>query len=102
MLGRELLMALAQREGLRRLDETASAFGVFLDIHQSLPRARFLAPGLTDLELASAGQDVRRNLPPEKGASLDFGQCFQGRGRTVNKVRMAGQPAKIRAIHRYP
>jgi len=50
MLGRELLMALAQREGLRRLDKTARALGILLDIHQSLPRARILAPGLTDLE----------------------------------------------------
>jgi hypothetical protein len=50
MLGRELLMALAQREGLRRLDKTARTLGVFFNIHQSLPRARFLAPGLTDLE----------------------------------------------------
>jgi hypothetical protein len=50
MLGRELLMALAQCEGLRRLDKTASAVGVFLDIHQSLPRARIVAPGIADLE----------------------------------------------------
>jgi hypothetical protein len=50
MLGRELLMALAQREGLRRLDETAGTLGVLLDIHQSLPRARSLAPVITDLE----------------------------------------------------
>jgi hypothetical protein len=32
-----LLMALAQREGLRRLNETAGAVGVLLDIHPSLP-----------------------------------------------------------------
>ena len=34
MLGRELLMALAQGKGLRRLNETAGAVGVLLDIHR--------------------------------------------------------------------
>ncbi len=33
MLGRELLMSLAQRERLGRLDETAGAVGVLLEIH---------------------------------------------------------------------
>ena len=40
MLGGELLVALAQRQGLRGLDETARPLGEFLEIHQSLPRAR--------------------------------------------------------------
>src|SRR5882724_8896633 len=34
MQRRKLLMAVAQRERLRRLDEAARAFGVFFDIHQ--------------------------------------------------------------------
>ena len=33
MLGRELLMTLAQRERLRRLDESLGAIGVFFDVH---------------------------------------------------------------------
>ena len=33
VLGRELLVSLAQRERLGRLDETAAALGVFLEIH---------------------------------------------------------------------
>ena len=45
MLGRELLMALAQGKGLRGLDESTRTFGVFLDIHASLPRAQTAAPG---------------------------------------------------------
>jgi hypothetical protein len=39
MLGRELLMALAQRQRLRRLNKTAGAVGVFLKIHVSTPSA---------------------------------------------------------------
>jgi hypothetical protein len=33
MLGRELLMAFAQRQRLRALDEAARALGVFFQIH---------------------------------------------------------------------
>ena len=39
MLGRELLMALAQGQRLRGLDETAGAVGVFLEIHHVAPSA---------------------------------------------------------------
>ena len=37
MLGRELLMALAGRDPLRRLNEAARPLGVFLDIHECSP-----------------------------------------------------------------
>ena len=37
MFGRELLVALAERIGLRRLDEAPRALGVFLDIHAVTP-----------------------------------------------------------------
>jgi hypothetical protein len=33
MLGRQPLMAAAQRHRLRRLEETLGAIGVFLDVH---------------------------------------------------------------------
>src|SRR5262245_12990377 len=36
MLGTELLMALAQGQGLRRLDETLGAVGILIEIHPSL------------------------------------------------------------------
>ena len=36
MLGREALMALAQGQRLRRLDEAARALGVFLEVHRQL------------------------------------------------------------------
>ena len=49
MFGRELLMALAQREGLRGLDETARTFGVFLDIHSLAPSGPNCGARTTDL-----------------------------------------------------
>ena len=68
VLGGELLMALAQREGLRGLDETARAVGVFLDIHASLPRAQAASARTTDLTLSvRPAQDVRSRLPSRKG-----------------------------------
>ena len=70
MLGGELLMALAQGEGLRGLDETASAVGVFLDIHQSLPPGPLEAPAMTDLDEASARTDVGKVPVVEKGVRL--------------------------------
>src|SRR5205807_9188944 len=45
VLGGELLVPLAQGKGLGGLDKSARAFGVFLDVHQWLPRAP-KAPGL--------------------------------------------------------
>ena len=36
MLGREALMALAQRQRLRRLDEALRPLGVFLEVHRQL------------------------------------------------------------------
>ena len=38
VLGAELLMALAQGQALRRLDESLGAVGVFLEIHSIPPR----------------------------------------------------------------
>ena len=38
MFGSELLVPLARRERLRRLDESTRALGVFFDIHEMLPQ----------------------------------------------------------------
>ena len=56
MFGRELLMALAQRQRLRGLDEAARPFGVFLEIHTSLPRPNAALVWRTPK--ASTGEDV--------------------------------------------
>ena len=50
MLGRELLMALAQGQGLRGLDETARAVGVFLDIHSIAPSGPDCGTRTADLD----------------------------------------------------
>ena len=39
MLRRELLVALAQREALRRLDEALGAIGIFVEVHVPSPPA---------------------------------------------------------------
>ena len=75
MLGGELLMALAQGQRLRGLDEPASAVGVFLDIHgQSLPSGPKPGTRLADLTGASAAEDVGSNMLGWKGDFLDFRQ----------------------------
>src|SRR3954469_17873820 len=100
MLGRELLMALAQRKRLRGLDEPARTVGVFLDIHASLPRAQTAAPGRRTSPERPPLQDVRSTLASEKGEPFHFDQRFQGCRRTVNKMRlgpfMTSHFAKIR------
>src|SRR5690606_19917480 len=59
MVGRELLVAFTQRDGLRRLNEAASPVRVDLKIHASLLRARVLRPCGTDQRL-SLQERVRR------------------------------------------
>ena len=84
MFGRELLMALAQREGLRRLDESASAVGVFLDIHSIAPSGPLEAPGRRTSDEHPPGQDVRSNLPGRKGGlALIFVNAFKAAGGSL-------------------
>src|SRR5689334_22730349 len=52
MQGRELLVAVANGQRLRRLDETARTLGVFLNIHRLLPQPA--APPTNDTEPASS------------------------------------------------
>ena len=77
MLGRELLMALAKGQRLRRLDKTARALGVFLDIHHSLPRAQYRGTRTADLIGASAIARCKKLPPPEKGYLRGFSHPSQ-------------------------
>ncbi len=70
MLGRELLVPLAGGEGLRALDKTAGAFGVFLEIH---------AVSLSTLKraLVSDAPSVTFSAPCG-GLSNDMGEALRG------------------------
>ena len=63
MLGRELLVALAERVGLGRLDEALRPLGVFLDIHASDP----FRPGPATRSVEADGQSL--DLAPGGGLS---------------------------------
>ena len=88
VLGRELLMALAQGEGLRGLDETAGAVGVFLDIHhRSLgPKRRHPDDGP---HLSVRQPRCKKQGAGPEGGWLDFHQRFQGRRRFVNEEQLS-------------
>ena len=78
MLGGELLMALAQGQGLGGLDETARAVGVFLDIHRSLPRALLRRPAWRTSGEHPPAQNVRSDAGLGKGGlRLILRQRFQ-------------------------
>ena len=95
MLGGELLMPLAQRERLGGLDKTASAVGVFLDIHQIAPSGPSGGARMADLGRASAVPDVGKRSLGRKGA---WTAISTARRRLLGHSAMA----QIEAIYRYP
>ena len=83
--GRELLVALAQRNGLRGLHETAGAVGILLEIH-SPSSARFLRPYGTGLSAFDYGKRGSTDLPadeaqhrPETFPTGDIGRFNSGK-----------------------
>src|SRR6516164_7065608 len=69
MFGRELLVSLALRERLGRLDETAAAVGIFVEIH---------VPSLGLFRRPRAGQFSLRSFPRKRESSDNLGPAFAG------------------------
>src|ERR1700685_1766471 len=84
MLGRKLLVSLARRERLGRLDETAAAVGIFIEIHSA-------ALGLFRPPLRR-----ERNIVMGK---FDFNPAPPTRKRPANP--RAGGPCKASASRKY-
>ena len=76
MLGRELLVAFAQRDGLRRLHETAGAVRIHLEIHASLLEHAPLRPCGTE----------KRLLRQDYGARTDLGSLMSIRPKPFQHV----------------